>query len=342
MKKNYTSKNLIAAIVLVFTMGLSAQNEEFTDGSLTYSQDFDGLNNVLNQNGLDWTNGTTPLVGWYAFINMDTTPVAATQYSTGCDNEGAGTFDFPGANVPNSLGYSADANVVATDRALGYRVNVASGDSAFMLNLKNNSSMAITQLEVTYTGEQWAQIATDPQSLYFFYKIDATDPSEGGFTEVPALKFTSLQVGEAPGTSTVRIDGNDAANKTTGITATFAVALPVSSTITLRWYKGLPDTGSDHILAIDDLTVTATQGTLAVSELHKIDLNFYVSSENLNISAKSELSEISIYAITGVLVKKETINSMSANVSINQLQKGIYIARVVAENGETMVKKFVK
>ena len=343
MKNFYTLKNYLTPLAIALSLGLSAQTAEFTDFELTYSQNFDGLNNTLNQNDLEWTNGTTPLLGWYGFIKMETeTPEAAIKYSTGCDNDGAGGLDFPGANVPNSLGYDADANTIATDRALGYRVNVSSGDAAFMLNITNNSSLSINQLEVTYSGEQWAAVALNEQKLYFSYKVDATTPEEStGFTAVSALDFTSLQIGTT-GTATNRINGNDPANKTVGITATFPVSLPVGSTITLRWYKGFPEEGSDHILAIDDLTVVATPGSLSTNNIEQNAVKSYVQSDILNISSKTELTTASIYSITGSLIKQQNLNSTSAKISVSELENGIYIVKLATVNGDVIAKKFIK
>jgi hypothetical protein len=349
MKNLYALKNGITTLALVLSFGLYAQNAEFVDGGLTYTQDFNTLANTYNSDINTWANGTDPLLGWYSYVGIQSaTPAsgaASTQYATGGNNTGTG-LDFGIAGKPNSWGYNADPLVDNTERSLGFRLALANNDAALMLMIKNNTTSNINKIVVTYTGEQWSAVALNSQKFYFSYKIDATasNPNDDAatYTGVAALDFTSLQVGTT-GSVTNMLDGNLDANRTVGITAAFNVALPIGSTITLKWLKGNGDAGNDHSLAIDDLTVTATQGTLAVSDFNESQVVFYVNSGLLNFSAKTELSSISIYAVTGALVKQETINSASTgNVSINSLQNGVYIAKVTGKNGESFTGKFVK
>ena len=69
-----------------------------------------------------------------------------------------------------------------------------------------------------------------------------------------ALSFTSLVTGAAAAT----LDGNAPANRTAK-SATLTVTVNSGQEIWLRW-QDPDDTGSDHGLAIDDFSVTASNG----------------------------------------------------------------------------------
>ena len=64
-------------------------------------------------------------------------------------------------------------------------------------------------------------------------------------------------------------------------------------------------------------------------------------NDMLYIEAETEIKEVAIYTITGVMVYNEqcTINNLQLNVT--NLNSGVYFVKVITDNGE-LVKKFVK
>jgi hypothetical protein len=199
-----------------------------------------------------WSDNTT-LQGWYA--RTDATASIATYGTNTGITTAAGLYAFGVAGT----------NAV-TEKALGYApTNAFTGGSGagkgyLGLRLQNNTGSSITSFTVTYTGEQWRRDNAANQSISFDYQTGASVTSvvSGTFTSEPALTFTSPVLGSTASL----LDGNAAANRTAGITATITLstALPNGSEIMLRWVD-LNDSGNDHFLAIDDVTVSYVTGT---------------------------------------------------------------------------------
>lgn len=329
-------KKLFTFLALILSIGSHAQNYvEFTNTEHTYSQDFNTLESLENTKNIVWTNGTVPLPGWYAYTLMKTTPTEVIKYSTG-------TLAVGGSAGVISFG-------TTSDRSLGAGIANAVGDMAYGVKIKNNTSNIIKSLKITYAGEQWTIANPFSQSLGVAYKLNATSLTDTDFSAIKELTFNCPIFTAGVNTST-RIDGNLPANRISNITYDLNVNIPVGEDIWLRWYdKNDPskssgdsiNSGVDHQLAIDDLTVSATLAT-GVSTLLENQLKLFVASGILNVSGKSELSEIHIYSITGELIKQKKLYSRTSEVSVHELLNGIYIARVRVKDGHEIVKKFIK
>ncbi len=201
-----------------------------TSGNLTQTQDF---------NTLATSSTSTALPTGVLLLETGTNANAIYTAGTGSSNAGD-TYSFGAAG--------------STDRALGA---VASGSvfSSFGILFTNNTGSTITSLSVTYTGEQWRNGGNvTAQKLDFAYATGSTLTLASATTNVDALDFTSPTVGATAAT----LDGNAAANRTT-LTQVITFATPIADgqQILLKWTDA-NDTGNDHGLAIDDLTVTAT------------------------------------------------------------------------------------
>lgn len=210
--------------------------------STNYTQNFDGLTATT------WTDGTT-LTGWYAKTDA-TASIVAYAANTGSTIT-AGLYAFAVAGT-NPIG----------DKALGYVASNAytgaagTGKNYIGWRLKNNTGSAITSLSVTWSGEEWRkENNAAAQSVNLFYQtgVTVTNLTAGVWTTAPSL-FTSPIVGA---TAAAVLDGNVPANKTAGITVNISVSIPVGEEIMLRW-EDLNDSGNDHYLAIDDVTINAT------------------------------------------------------------------------------------
>lgn len=217
----------------------------------SYIQEFDSLAG----SGTDtWIDNAT-LAGWYA-AKSSGTPTSFTNYVAG---KGSGT-----AGALYSFGDSESG-----ERALGSLAsgNANVGNIAYGVRFANDTGSDITSITITCTGEQWRNGNTSPQTLVFGYRVSATpitDPDSanaGSWTPFTALNFTTPTVGGTTGA----LDGNAAANRQvfSGVLLT-GVAVPAGSEIFLRW-RDPDDSGTDHAVAIDDLTVDFSGGTIATN-----------------------------------------------------------------------------
>jgi len=239
MKKLSTLRVLTLAILLMLACNVVfAQISITATGSNT--QDF---NTLVTTGSATWNDNST-VANWYAQRTGTGTTVVA---------DG-------GTNTAGNLySYGTGTN---SDRALGSLGSGggAAGSFAWGVQLRNNSSETVTNLTVAFTGEQWRNSAAAAQTVAFYYKISgspitALNPNNNGtWTAVPALNFTSPITGGTAGA----LDGNAGANRTViSATAIPSLSLAPGEYIMLKWDD--PDhTGSDHGLAIDDVTIAWT------------------------------------------------------------------------------------
>ncbi|WP_448265089.1 Calx-beta domain-containing protein [Nostoc sp. DSM 114159] len=204
----------------------------------TYSQNFNTL--AASGTSIAWTNDST-ISGWYS---------TRTNYNagTGTNNTGA-MYSFG----------------TTTDRALGSVASGTTGTIYYGLRLQNNTGSTITNLQVGYTGEQWRNGGnTSPQQLKFSYQTGSTLTSltTGTWTPVTSLDFTGPIATATAGS----LNGNQIANRTviTPVIITLATPIANGEEIILRW-EDIDDTGNDHGLAIDDVSVKVDGTTYIVT-----------------------------------------------------------------------------
>jgi len=196
----------------------------------TITQNFNSLATSGTSN--TWSDNTT-LTGWYS---------TRTEYRASGGSSTAGALYSFGTGT-------------ASDRALGSIASSSTGTIFFGIRLKNNTTQTITSLQITYTGEQWRNGGrTDDDSLHFSYQIGATVSSltSGTWTTDDDLSF----VGPIKASTANALDGNASANRTPK-TKTLTVSIAPSQEIMLRW-TDFNSLGSDHGLAIDDITILAS------------------------------------------------------------------------------------
>jgi predicted extracellular nuclease len=204
-----------------------------------------------------WTDNTT-LSGWHSqFQSNGANP---TTYTVDTGNNPAGGIYSEGIEGTHPV----------SDRALGSISSNTTGTIYNALKLSNATGSTIGSLAISYTGEQWRNGGNSAtQALSFQYQVanagtitDANTPSSGW------ISFGTLDfVSPVTGTTAVALDGNAAANRTAKA-ATLTVTVAAGQEIWLRWVDA-NDTGADHGLAIDDLSVTANAGSGIVS-IHTI------------------------------------------------------------------------
>lgn len=208
-----------------------------------YSNNFDALGST----GGAWVNNVT-LPGWYAKRGS----ADATNYLAGNgSSQTGGLYSFGGDGVNPS-----------SDRALG---SLASGSTTtifFGVRFFNDTAATVSNITVSYTGEQWRSGNTNtPQLLTFAWRVSATPitnlSAEGNWSNFPALNFVSPN---RSGASSA-LDGNAPTNRQvfSNVLLSGASVAP-GEELVLRW-QDTDDPGTDNALAIDDLLVTFGNGS---------------------------------------------------------------------------------
>ncbi|MEI8040592.1 MAG: hypothetical protein WCL11_04230 [Verrucomicrobiota bacterium] len=246
MKRILLPTLLTAALLSAGLFVGSAEAQVLFGSGSPYTQNFDALANTGTTAWLD----NSALPGWYASTNNSSGMAQTYKASAGTDNTGM-IYSYGTAST--------------TDRALGSAASNTSGPLAYGVRLTNDTSMTITNIAIAYTGEQWRNGGNAaPQTLAFSYRTSSTSitsPDSGNanaWTAVTNLDFTTPTVGA----TAAALDGNAAANRHVFPAVVLAGAVvPPGWEIFLRW-RDINDTGSDHGVSVDDLTVSFTGVTV--------------------------------------------------------------------------------
>lgn len=220
---------LRALVVLVPALVSSHVSAQFVSlvGGPPAVQDFNSL-------ATSGTSGTLP-DGWY-LAETDTNANALYTAGDGSSNSGD-TYSF---------GAGTDS-----ERAFG-TLQSSSLVSRIGAQLRNDSGLAVTEITVNYTGEQWRLGATGrADTLKFEYSANATglnDPA-ANWTPALALDFDSPTTTGATGA----LDGNASANRTAISAAINGLNVAPNATLWVRW-SDVGVSGSDDGLAIDDVS----------------------------------------------------------------------------------------
>jgi hypothetical protein len=206
-----------------------------------YTQNFNSL--TTSTTASTWTDNST-LTGWYTKTDLSTP--ATIVANTGATTTGA-LYSF--------------GSTAATERAFGYAPSnaftgaSATGKGYLGWRLQNTTGSTISSITVTWTGEQWRrENNAAAQTLVLGYQVGATVTAlTTGTWTATSSTFTSPIVGATTG---VALDGNATANRTANISVVITVNIPAGQEIMLRW-EDLNDSGNDHLMAIDDVTVKA-------------------------------------------------------------------------------------
>jgi endonuclease/exonuclease/phosphatase family metal-dependent hydrolase len=211
----------------------------------TYSQNFDALATSGTANG--WTNNVT-LPGWYAAKGGGD----ATTYIANAGTATTGSIYSFGTAGVNAL----------TERAFG---SLAGSSTAYTFGVRftNDTALAITNLLLSFTGEQWRNAngaGAVTNTLAFAYQIAAATLTNADavnsqtWTAFSALDFNSPIVNT--GGSATPLDGNAAANRQIFSNILLpGIIVPPGQEIFLRW-RDTDDGGSDAGVAVDNFTVS--------------------------------------------------------------------------------------
>jgi hypothetical protein len=268
--------------VLVVSVGIvpatSSQAAIMYSGGL-YSQNFNSLpttpvnaslGNTVDARG--WTDdnaapasGQVSIPGWYIYH-------PTVQAEGGVNgHQRLRVSGTPTTAATGSFYAYGDNATASTERALGLvpsaTLTPANGEVYYGIRLTNNTADTLTQFTFSFTGEQWrvgdsnsAGGGAGNESLSVDYRLGGTDLHSGTFTEIPSATFDSPV--DVIG-STSHLNGNDPANRVTGLGATVGgINWTPGTDLWLRWTAiNKFNTGvgeqADHGLAIDDLTFIA-------------------------------------------------------------------------------------
>ncbi len=230
-------KLLLSFSILAIAFGYKTTAQvSITSVATPYTQNFDALSN-------DTTNvaHAMALTGW-ALFEKGTSAAVDQMYKVNNGSKNAGDV------------YSYGDSTV-TDRALG---SLASGTNlpAYGVAFQNNTGSNITDLTISYKGEQWRSGDTSASSLdsvIFEYSTTATAINDTAATWNPIASLMLNTINLVTTTAGI-LDGNNAPNTTTK-SGTISVLLTNGSKILLRW-RDINKSGSDDGLAIDDLSVS--------------------------------------------------------------------------------------
>lgn len=225
------SKFFFALLSLMLIASIARGEISLTSGS-PYTQNFDSLSNTAGS-----TTNSLFIPGWFI-----------AESGGGIRDNDQYAVDNGTSNTGDTYSYGASASV---ERALG---TLRSGTliPIFGANFQNNTGSIITDLLISYIGEQW-RLGVDGRTdqLNFEFSLDATSLETGTWTPVSALNFTT------PNTVTVGAkDGNSAPNRTSISFDVAGLNIANGNTFWIRWVD-IDATGADDGLAVDDFSLRA-------------------------------------------------------------------------------------
>ncbi|MCA6485447.1 MAG: T9SS sorting signal type C domain-containing protein [Chitinophagaceae bacterium] len=299
-------------LLVAFTLLISAASwGQFNINAFgtNYTQDFNTLTNGT------WTDNTT-LTGWYARTDA-TASITTYGANTGTTTTGAlYAFGVAGTNP-------------ITERALGMASSngftgaTGTGKGYYGWRLRNNTGAAISAITIIWTGEQWRRennAASHTLNLFYQTGTTVTNLAAGSWTAAPST-FTSPIVGATPGTA---LDGNAPANRAASISVTITVTIAAGDEIMLRW-EDLNDTGNDHLMAIDDVTISASSSTPPAVSL--ADNGTQVTIANVGQGTTNHI--LSTFQTT-------VANSAASLTTAAFATSGSYLAADIVANGFTL------
>ncbi len=225
-----------------------------------YNEDFESVDRSVGLH--PWTDDST-LFGWYAETGF---PSDSQYRASNANNQTPESGATPTALFLFRSG--------STDGALGSLSN-STYQATFGAQFTNATGSTITDLSISYTGEQWGWgSSSDFNTLDFAYSTDATSLSNGSWSDASSLSFTALYSGGTGaglnGNSDTIYSGGSYVEKTAGqaggpgapnfsaISANISgLNIANGETFWIRWSDDFSGTGNGQGLAIDNLSVNA-------------------------------------------------------------------------------------
>jgi Bacterial Ig-like domain/Lamin Tail Domain/Secretion system C-terminal sorting domain len=279
-------------IITAASAAITLFSDDITPVSLT------GI--IYTQNFNSWvSSGTGSLytllpLGW-AFSETGT--AANTSYSAGTGSSTSG----------DTYSFGATAN---TERAFG---TLQSGSVVPVIGslFTNNTSSTITSLKISYTGEEWRLgAATRTDQLDFQYSLDATNLTNGTWTDVNQLDFITPNT-----TTTGSLDGNIAANQTAITYTITGLSIPVGVSFFIRW-NDFNVSGADDGLAVDDFSIETNPADNTAPVISSISPLNNAVNVPVNLTTTITFSENIQKGTGNIFVKKFADNTIVQTIDI--------------------------
>lgn len=258
MKHFRISRAAVAAALL--SLPLSAQ-VPYSSAGMVYSQDFDSL--AASGTGNAWVNNTT-LPGWSLFrvtSNSDPTPAAITTYNAGTGSLNSGAFYSygPSGTAERALGgLGSGTSYFGGGSTSGTSLPNGAVAGWIALAMENATGQALGGFTVHFDGEQWRDggAATPAaQSMGFEYGFGSTMAAVPEWFR-PGAGFDFVSPVALSTGSGSAVDGNGVGRVPSLGGVVGGVDWAAGETLWLRWVER-NDAGSDHGLAVDNLTFAA-------------------------------------------------------------------------------------
>jgi hypothetical protein len=250
----------VAGAAALLSLQLSAQ-VSYTAAGAVYSQDFDSL--AASGTGNAWVNDTT-LPGWSLFrvtSNSDPTPADITTYNAGTGSLNSGAFYSYGSSgsAERALGgLGSGAAYFGGGSTSGTTLSNGGVAGWIALAVENATGQSIGGFTLHFDGEQWRDggAATPAaQPMGFEYGFGSTMTAVPEWMQ-PGAAFEFVSPVAANTGSGSAVDGNGAGRAASLGGAVEGVDWAAGETLWLRWVER-NDAGSDHGLAIDNLSFAA-------------------------------------------------------------------------------------
>ena len=192
--------------VLLLAMTTSSSGQIVLSSTTPYNQNF----NTLRSTG---TNTALP-AGWFL---LETGTGANTSYAA----------DAGSSTTGNTFSYGATRN---TERAFGMLGSgtVQSQIGAYFIN---TTGATITQITISFTGEQWRTGAVNrTDKLDFQYSLNATSLATGSWTDADLLDFNGI-----PNGTVGAKNGNSASFRRTVTAPLTNLSIPTNTTFFIKW-----------------------------------------------------------------------------------------------------------
>ncbi|MCS7035753.1 MAG: hypothetical protein NZM41_03735, partial [Saprospiraceae bacterium] len=256
------SRVLLISLLLLSVVGLIGQIPITTLGT-PYNQNFD----VLAPSGTNnpWTNHST-IPGWHLF-RQPAPGTALTSYNSSDGSSTTGSMYSFGSTSSSerALGALASGGTYWGSPSAG---SVAGWIAVAFLN---STGTTISQMQITYDGEQWRDANTTPQSLIVEYGIGASFTTVATWTLAGAPFNFNSPVNSNSGA----INGNTV-GKVAGIGGLIGgLTWNPGQLMWIRW-RVTNAVGNDHGLGIDnfqfiayspDYAITVSGGSMTVTDL---------------------------------------------------------------------------
>ena len=230
-------RGLLAVVAMCLPMVAMAQQQG--SGVVELTGPGAGAGESFNALASTGDTGTALPTGWY-FHETNTNANA----SYGVSNGSGGTLSG------NTYSFGTTGS---SERAFG---SLFSGSLTPRIGarLQNASGAPLTEIAISYTGEQWrlgVASRSQPDRLDFYFSTNATSLLDGNahWTHIEALSFTSPVTSGTIGA----LDGNLPANQTLISGTISGFTLQPGESLWIRWNDIDGPNGADDGLAIDDI-----------------------------------------------------------------------------------------